>query len=291
MKVLLILLPIIVVACSPPLPNAAAVARNDVGQANEAKSQKENSPSPSTAATPTPELNVAFGKGLRVTPKEIKLESRRLRYKIDVTYPQIEGSKSPQILNLNRRIKGLVEEQYGWALYPSKEDAHVYAIHPDDFNTVELTYEVPLATDKLLSIYLDGYSYGIGAAHSVQHSFTFNYDLKKGKLLKLSDIFKADTDYLQLISRYCTNDLTKRHGETFFRDALSPKAKNYQSWNVTDEGLKINFDACSVLACAEGQQTTVIPFAALKEVLNPHSPVILLADATVHFKEGGVHPL
>src|SRR4028119_1232185 len=90
MKLLLILFSLFFVACSQHQPDIAAVARNDVKQSNEAKNQNENAPTPSPAITATPELNVSFGKGLRIVPKDIRLENQRLRYKIDITYPQIE---------------------------------------------------------------------------------------------------------------------------------------------------------------------------------------------------------
>lgn len=277
MKLPLILLSLFFVACSQHQPDTVAVARYDVKQADEAKNQNENVTTPSPTITPTPELNVAFGKGLRIVPKDIKLENQRLRYKIDVTYPQIEGTKNPEILNLNHQMKRLASEQYSWPLNPTKEDLSYYQKRPDVFNSVGLTYEVLLATDDLLSIYFDGYSYGIGAAHSVQFSFTVNYDLKSGKLLKLADIFKPNINHLQFISQYCMSELTKRHGEYIWKEALTAKAKNYQSWNITKEGITINFDACAVVACAGGEQEVKIPFATLKDMLNLNSPVILLA--------------
>ena len=276
MKILLILVSLFFVSCSQHQPDTVAVARNAVKQSNEAKSQNENVPATSPAITPTPELNVAFGKGLRIVPKDIKLENQRLRYRIDVTYPQIEGTDNPRILNLNHRMRRLVSERYRWPLNPTKEDLHYYQKHPDIFNSVDLTYEVTLATDDLLSIYFEGYSYGIGAAHTVQYSFTVNYDLRSGKLLKLADIFKPNTNHLQFISQLCLNELTKRHGEYIWKEALTPKAKKYERWNVTNEGITINFDACKVVGCAGGEQEVQIPFAILKDMLNPNSPVILL---------------
>lgn len=276
MKLLLILLSLFFAACSQRQPDTVAVVRNDIKQSNEAKNRNENVPAPSI--TPTAELNVAFGRGLRIVPKDIKLENQRLRYKIDITYPQIEGTNNPRILNLNRRMKRLVSEQYRWPLNPTKEDLRYYQKHPDIFNSIDLTYEVPFATDDLLSIYFEGYSYGIGAAHSVQHSFTVNYDLRSGKSLKLADIFKPSINHLRFISQYCSNELTKRHGEYIWKEALTPKAENYESWNITNEGISINFDACRAVGCAGGEQEVKIPFATLRDMLNPKSPLVLLAQ-------------
>lgn len=94
MKLLLILLSLFFVACSQHRPDTVAFAHNDVKQSNEAKNQNENAPASLPAVTPTPKLNIAFGKGLRIVPKDINLENQRLRYKIDVTYPQLEGQKN-----------------------------------------------------------------------------------------------------------------------------------------------------------------------------------------------------
>jgi len=91
------------------------------------------------------------------------MENQRRRYKIYVVYPHIEGSKSVGILKLNRRIKDLMTKQYQWPLIPpTKEDLRHYEKWPGVFNSVDLTYDVVLATDQLLSIYFEGYSYGIG---------------------------------------------------------------------------------------------------------------------------------
>ena len=273
----LVLLASCLIACNQRQVETAALPCNDVNQSGEANEGNKTVQVHSLAETPTPALNVHFGKGLRIVPKEFRLENERLRYKIDVVYPRIQGTENPRILNLNRRIERLVSDQYRWPLHPPKEDLRYYDKHPDIFNTVDLTYEVPLATDELLSIYFEVYSYGIGAAHSVQYSFAVNYDLKSGKLLRLADIFKPDANYLGFISHYCTNVLTKRYGESVIGEALAAELKNHQSWNITKEGVTINFDACYVLAFSGGQQEVVIPFTDLKDILNPNNPVISLS--------------
>ena len=69
-------------------------------------------------------------------------------------------------------------------LEPSKQDLRYYKIRPPEaFNSLYLDYEVILATDTFLSIYFEGYSYGRGAAHSVQYSFVVNYDLVSYRIL------------------------------------------------------------------------------------------------------------
>ena len=131
--------------------------------------------------------------------------------------------------------------------------------------------------DQLLSIYFEVYSYGIGAAHSVQQSFTVNFDLSSEAPIQLAALFKPDAKHLQFISDYCFRELSKDHqyalSDLGFKDALSPKRKNYESWNITKEGLRLNFDACKIDGCAAGKVAVKIAFDALKEKLKPKSPL------------------
>jgi len=272
----LTLLASFLVACNQHQADMNAVAHNNVKQSGESKNQNSHPPVPSPAITPTPELEVTFGKGLKIVPREVKLENQKRRYKIDVIYPQIEGIKHPRILSLNNEIRRLATEQYSWLLNSTEPLTHSLYKHPDVNNTVDLDYEISMATDELLSIYFEAYSYGVGAAHSVQHSFTVNYDFKSHRLLKLADIFKSNENHLQFISQYCTDGLAKRN-QFLSEDYLAPKAKNYQSWDITKEGVRIHFDACTVFACSEGKQVAAIPFTVLKDKLNPNSPIILYA--------------
>jgi hypothetical protein len=212
---------------------------------------------------------VVFGGGrLRIVPDEVHRKSARLRYEIDVSYPQIVGSEDLHIRKLNQHIKELATEQYQWPLNPSKVDLRYYREKwPKVFNSVDLDYEIRLATDTVLSICFVGYSYGIGAAHSVQYSFVINYDLVLRKQLNLSDLFKRHSKYLAFISHYCIDELSKR-SEFMFEEAVTPKAENFESWNITRDGIRFDFDACRVFGCAGGEQAVEIPFTALEQLLD-----------------------
>lgn len=228
--------------------------------------------------TPTPEVEVALSNGLRIVPKSVKLVHERRRYKIDVTYPQIEGTKDPAILNLNRRIKNLVTKHYRWPLTPpTKQALRYYEKWPNVYNSVDVDYEIVLATDRILSIYLEIYSYGIGAAHSVQQSFTVNYDLRFRQWLSLSSLFKPEAKYLQFISDYCIGKLSKDQQSTqwdpVFKKELDPRARNYESWNITKQGIRLNFDACKIDSCAAGKEEVKISLNELKQILAATAPV------------------
>ena len=223
---------------------------------------------------PTPSnREVVFAGGrLRIVPGQVELKDERLRYKINVTYPQIVGSEDLHIRKLNRRLKQLAIKDYDWALSPSDADLRYYREKwPDVFNTVAIDYEIRWATASFFSIYFEGYSYGIGAAHAVQYSFVMNYDFALRKEVKLSDIFTPRSKYMEFISRYCTNEFSKQ-STLMFEEALIPKPANFASWNVTRDAIRFNFDECRVFGCASGEQKVEIPFAELKAFLNVHFP-------------------
>jgi len=223
---------------------------------------------PVSTITPAPHREVVFGDGrLRLVTHQVRMESERLHYKVDVSYPEIVGTKDSHIQNLNREIEKLVAHEYQSIVNPSEAELRRYKeTFPSGFNSIDLNYEVRLATNSVLSIYFCGYEYNIGAAHSAQYSFTVNYDLTQRKKLELSDIFKPKSKYLEFIARHCTEELVSRF--VYFSEELSPRTKNFESWNITSSGIRFNFDACTIAACGEGEQEVEIPFTELKPWLN-----------------------
>ena len=272
-------LSLLLVACGRDQANVLAVSQNAVQQPGRIQSPE----TPLAVITPTPEQEVSLGEELKIVPVSIAKKNESRRYQIDVVYPQIEGSKNPGILRLNRRIKDLVAKQYQWLIQPTKEDRRHYEKWPGVFNSVDLHYEVVLATDHLLSIYFEEYSYGIGAAHSVQQSFTVNFDLSSAKPVQLAALFRPNAKHLQFISDYCIRELSRDDqyamADPLLKEELAPKLKNYESWNITKKGIRFNFDACKIDGCAAGKKEVEIEFSALKEKLNPNSAVSSLVQS------------
>ena len=249
-------------------------------------SQGNGSPSPispSPAPSPTPHVNreeLALASGLRIVRREINLKNDKRRYKISVAYPEIEGHSNKWSSVLNREIKRLVTKTYQWLLQrPTKDELLQHSKWPGVFNSVDMEYDVVEANDRVLSIYFMGYHYGIGAAHSVHESFTVNYDPQTHQILTFTSLFKSKSQVLKLISKKCLEELTKSvpylSEDSSFADRLKPKTKNFESWNLTARGLRMNFDACEVAACAEGDLEVEIPFEQLSEISRPGSLLIM----------------
>jgi hypothetical protein len=109
-----------------------------------------------------------------------------------------------------------------------------------------------------------------------------NYDLKNGKLLTLSDLFKPGAKFLQVIATYCIADLKKQGKDKGLLDeeiekGAAANAKNYQSWSIMRKGLGINFDSYQVGPYAAGPQFVLVPYSTLKDLINPEGPVAQFA--------------
>ena len=222
----------------------------------------------SYSATPPAEFD--FGQnGLKLVPERVKLESNTLGYDIDVSFPQIlvtSSTQTPNILKVNQQIKDRATQLYAW---PLRREEQLSYLHGKGIrNTVNFTYQVGLATDSFLAIHFIGYSFNDNSTQR-QNSFTLNYDLTSGKLLKLSDIFKPGSNYMTFISRYSLDALLR---QAVNPEALEPASGNFDVWQITTHGITFNFAPCIVANCSEGELFVQIPYDALQPMLNPNIP-------------------
>ena len=213
--------------------------------------------------------------------KQIKESNKKLMYEIAVQYPQLSGSANPNFDKFNQTVRGSINKKVA----AFKKEV---APQPDDEprpegsmgSDLSVSYTVELAQDDLVSVDFSMSSYYQGAAHPNAFSEAINFDLKNGKQLKLSDLFKPGAKYLAAISAYCVADLKKQSkakdnmlDDSTIQSGAGPTAKNYESWSITKRGIGINFDPYQVGPYAAGPQYVLVPYSALKEMINPDGPV------------------
>ena len=226
------------------------------------------------------------GGSTEVTSKSIKETNKKLKYEIDAEYPQISGASDSRFDKFNQEAKSLAaaeaarfrKEMAEWAA----DQAELENQDPQLGSSLDIWYSVSLATDDLISTQFNIGRYFQGAAHPNSNSRVLNYDLKAGKAIRLTDLFKPGTKYLQTISSYAIKDLKKQSqskgGESMFDDEWLQKgagadADNYQSWVITKKGLGITFDSYQVAPYAAGPQYVLIPYSALKDIIKPDGPL------------------
>jgi len=227
---------------------------------------------------------ISFTGEVDIVSKPIKESNKKLMYEIAAQYPQLTGGNNPNFEKFNQVAragvtKTVAEFKKDMAPQEGEEEPRPEGSMGSDLN---VSYNVALAQDDLISIEFEVSSYYQGAAHPNSYSEVINYDLKNGKLLKLSDLFKPDAKFLQAIATYCIADLKKQGKDKGLLNeeiekGASASPKNYQNWTITRRGLGINFDSYQVGPYAAGPQFVLVPYSALKDLINPEGPVAQFA--------------
>lgn len=222
---------------------------------------------------------IAFTGEVDLESKQIKESNKKLMYEIDARYPQLTGGSNPNFEKFNQLVRGSVTKKMaGFKKDMAPDESEEPRPEGSMGSDLNVSYEVAVAQDDLISVEFSVGSYYQGAAHPNTFSEVFNYDLKNGKQLKLADLFKPGAKYLQAIANYCIADLKKQAKDKGLEGAeiengAAPNAKNYQSWTITRKGLGINFDAYQVGPYAAGPQFVLVPYSNLKDLINPEGSI------------------
>lgn len=227
------------------------------------------------------EQMINFTNGAKLNTKTVAETNKPKRFELSAEYPEITGIDASVAAKFNQIVKNrvmkAVDEFRKGMLAQTAEDLKY--LPQGTNNYIEVSYNVEAANDNFISLSF-GDSEFTGGAHPNYASFTINYDLKNNRELKLADLFKPNSNYLKVISDYAVADLKKQLKEMtddkWIKTGAGAKAENYQSWNLTDKGLLINFDPYQVAAYAAGPQEVLIPYDALKNVLLENSVVSAL---------------
>lgn len=238
-----------------------------------------------SAAFSVHEEPISLTGDVELIAKQIKESDKKLMYEIDAQYPQFNGGANPNFEKFNQVVRAVVTNKVaGFKKDMAPEEGEEPRPEGSMGSDLGVAYEIALATDDLISVEFDIGSYYQGAAHPNSYTQTVNYDLKNGKQLKLSDLFQPGSKYLQTLASYCIADLKKQSkakGEELPADMLqsgaAPTTKNYQSWKITRTGVGINFDSYQVGPYAAGPWYVLVPYANLKELINPQGPIAQFA--------------
>lgn len=224
------------------------------------------------------ELPISFSGSLDIVSRKLKDARKKPKYTIEIDYPQLEGAEGESISKFNARAKSMTSD---WVEDFRKNvlEAGEMELMADVGSSLGAGYEPGFGSDDLVSILFHIETYYQGAAHGNHHTEVLNFDLKAGRVLKLSDLFDSPR-YLQVISDYCIRDL-KRQGrkqgadsmlmDDWISEGASAKEENYHSWLIRKDGLLITFDPYSVAAYAAGPQEVKIPYSALRGIIGAES--------------------
>lgn len=223
------------------------------------------------------EFPVAFEGDTRLVSKSQKESARRGKWgghEISAEYPQLvgAGAASTNASKFNDAVRA----------YVAKDVADYKKLFGDDAGQggeLDLSYYVSFADDSLVSLDFSDYWFYFGAGSRTAASTTFNYDLARGRALKLADVFKPQSDYLKIISDACNRDLQRQFKGESFPDAeriagsVEGVVGDEKKWLVSRDGFVVVFDSTEFGPSGSGEHTVTVPFAALREVIRPDGPL------------------
>jgi hypothetical protein len=221
------------------------------------------------------EQMVSFTNGMQITGAHLKESVKARRLDLTAEYPELTGSANAE--GFNQIVKSRVTRELAdfKKQMMSLTAADLKMLPRDMNNYIDISYDLQYADDDLISVSFLADTFA-GGAHPNQNYFTITYDLKRGKELKLSELFKPGSKYLAVISAYAIRDLQSRKepdsnenmglAQDIFADGAKPTAQNYRNWNLTKKGLMFTFDPYQVGPYAVGPQTVIVPYAQLKEI-------------------------
>jgi hypothetical protein len=225
---------------------------------------------------------IEFSGGAKFVNKTIKEENKEKRSEISSIYPELIGINSAAAKDFNELVKKrVVEMNDGYRKDLASMSLEDIKSLPGEITlSNDVSYDVILANNELISLSLSDYTY-TGGAHGGTSSFPINYDLKNNRELQLADIFEPNADYLKTISDYAIANLKKNVGEMsddkWISEGAAPKAENYRSWNLTKKGVMVIFDQYQVAAYAAGPQQLIVPYEKLQSVLRKDGAAASLA--------------
>jgi len=226
---------------------------------------------------------IEFTAAVRIVPKVIRENSKEAKYSVDAEYPQIEGDA--RFDKFNAAARAMITKDV--AAFKTAETAALEEETdlPEETQTssLDIGYQVRLATDDLISVEFTEGQYSRGAAHGNSITAVLNYDVKNGKRIELADLFNPKSNHLNVISAYTIKDLkdqSKQNDmlmEDQIQDGAAARADNYRAWTITRKGLWITFDPYQVAAYAAGPQHVLVPYSTLKPIVKPDGPIGNLA--------------
>ena len=231
-------------------------------------------PVPTTSPSPVPEeTRVPLSQLVTLSSISFREEGQSPAYSITAQTPKFSGSEDERVQTFNQAVSGLVQAEIDY--FRKNLLAQMPSVPVSAGSFFQAQYSVIFQNGNLWSLKFDFSGYADGAAHPYHYSLTYSYDLERGKKLSLGELLRKDSEYLEVISRICIAELSRRDIGFYggFQQGAEPTADNYRNWNMTPEGLVFTFDEYQVAPYAAGPQTVVVPYGELTSLVNPEGPL------------------
>lgn len=210
----------------------------------------------------------------------LKIQYDKPRIVVKSVYPQLESDGLDDELNIfNQMVSDFVTQQISdfKLRVDSNKSAQANLDDSKRKNNLYIDYAssaIKTNIDHLISIRFTIQGAIAGTAHPYHYHRVLNYNLDTRQQLSLDDLFKPESNYLEVLSQYIGNKLARRFTDTkMITVGTAPIPENFQNWNIKPLGLVFTFDENQVAPYVYGAQTVFVPYSAIKKIIAKDSPI------------------
>lgn len=205
-------------------------------------------------------------------PKEFAIKPRQLYERarvVNVSYPELITSATRRFsAPVMKRLRQSIRE-----FIPDREQDVSF----------DANYNILLATDEIISIEMEADSYS-GGAHPDEEWWTFNYDVRSDRELRLSDLIRDEAGFKAAVWKYSASAINKLADQLERDEARSegrqPEKKDpvvsedtpaeILAWGFTPKGVAVYFDFAHAMAVFT---KVVVPYSEVKNYVKPNVPI------------------
>ncbi len=211
---------------------------------------------------------------IKISTEEIKDKKDNLELSLKIpVLSEMKDEKLQQSLNdrfrnlfLQRRDEMLAEREEMAKELDEEDKDNPFADIP---YSLASDYKVIYNNNGLLSLYFDKYEF-LGGAHGMTYRIPCNIDLRDGSELELSDIFKPDSNYEDLIDKAIQAEIAK-NPENYYEPEMGgfKGIEDDQTFTLQPGGITIYFQLSDIAPYAAGIPEFKIPFSEFGDMVDP----------------------
>lgn len=178
-----------------------------------------------------------------------------------VFYPRVTGMQNQ---DLEKMINRTITHQTEQLIH--QQTANL----PSPVEEMMGAYEIKNNQRRVLSLSLSNYTYQYHAAHGMTYIKSLTFDLKKGKLCTLKDLFKTGSDYVERLSAMIRTQIQRRNIQLLNGPV---RIRPDQDYYIADKSLVIYFQLYEITPYAFGFPMFPISVYDVQDIIDENGPL------------------
>ena len=141
---------------------------------------------------------------------------------------------------------------------------------PTSVEQMQASYEIKNNQRQILSLSLSNYTYHYQAAHGMTYIKSLTFDLQKGTLCELKDLFKPESDYAKELSTLIRAQIKQRDIQ-LLHDFIGIRPN--QDFYIADKALVIYFQLYEITPYVFGFPMFPISVFDLQDIIDENGPL------------------